>query len=74
MVSKNEESSFTIEEGNKKTNWVSDMYNLPIVISYNFTISHPEHELIGVFSFKRGEWGSGSDGLTWHVASHRCDH
>ena len=42
-------------------------------LKYKFTIKSANHELIGVFSKQCGEWGSGSDGLTWHVSSCRED-
>ena len=63
-----------IEEGDGKTYWIDvHEYPLPIHIKYAFTIHSEQHELIGVFSKQCGEWGSGSDGLTWHVATNRCD-
>lgn len=46
---------------------------LPIDVRYNFIINSPDHGIIGVFSQQCGEYGSGSDGLSWTVDPHRSD-
>ena len=65
--------SYKLEEGKGGTVWIDPFIKLPVTIEYDFIIHKAPHELIGVFSQQCGEWGSGSDGLTWHVADHRND-
>jgi hypothetical protein len=48
-------------------------HKLPLIVRYKFIIKTDPHDIIGIFSKQCGEWGSGSDGLTWHVATHRDD-
>ena len=63
----------SLREGQTVTTWLPLEHKLPLHIKYKFAIKSPQHELIGVFSKQCGEWGSGSDGLTWHIATHRND-
>ena len=65
--------NWRVEEGFAGTTWLPFELKLPVHIRYNFIVTKGNHEFIGVFSEQCGDWGSGSDGLSWHVATNRCD-